>query len=98
MALGAGTAVTLLAAGSGTLSWPQWAQNPRHTGFLNVSGQDLNKILADIVYDPLVPQEQALNGGNLLVHYQTPLVDGNDVYMESKAGTYTWRVKSSESS
>ncbi len=33
--------------------------------------------------------EQALNSGDLLVHYQTPLIDGNDVYMESKAGSYT---------
>src|SRR2546426_2904944 len=70
-------------------SWPQWGQNPQHTGFLNVTGQKLNRILANIVYDPLVPDEQALNGGDLLVHYQTPLVDGNDVYMESKAGSYT---------
>src|SRR5437773_11349925 len=70
-------------------SWPQWAQNPQHTGFLNVNGQKLNKILANIVYDPLVPDEQALNGGDLLAHYQVPLVDGNDVYMESKAGSYT---------
>jgi hypothetical protein len=70
-------------------SWPQWAQNPQHTGFLNVAGQNLNQILANIVYDPLVPDEQAHNGGDLLAHYQTPLVDGNDVYMESKAGSYT---------
>jgi hypothetical protein len=70
-------------------SWPQWGQNPQHTGFLNVAGQSLNRILADIVYDPLVPQEQAKNGGDLLVHYQTPLVEGNDVYMESKGGSYT---------
>jgi hypothetical protein len=69
--------------------WPQWAQNPQHTGFLNVVGQNLNKILANIVYDPLVPDEQAHNDTDLLVHYQTPLVEGNDVYMESKAGSYT---------
>jgi hypothetical protein len=69
-------------------SWPQWAQNPQHTGFLNVVGQDLNRILANIVYDPLVPDEQALNDGDLLVHYQVPLVDGNDVYMASKSGQY----------
>ena len=23
--------------------WPQWMQNPQHTGFLNVVGQNLNK-------------------------------------------------------
>ena len=69
--------------------WPQWMQNPQHTGFLNVVGQNLNKILANIVYDPLVPDEQAHAGGDLLAHYQVPLADGNDVYMESKAGSYT---------
>lgn len=69
--------------------WPQWAQNPQHTGFLNVTGQNLNQILANVVYDPNVPDEQARTGGDLLVHYQTPLVDGDDVYMVSKAGSYT---------
>jgi len=83
-----GTFVQIQAAPSSP-SWPQWAQNPQHTGFLNVAGQALNKILANIVYDPLVPDEQALNDGDLLVHYQVPLVDGDDVYMESKAGSYT---------
>lgn len=72
-----------------SLAWPQWAQNPQHTGFLNVAGQPLNRNLVDVVYDPLVPDERAATGGDLLVHYQTPLVDGNDVFMESKAGTYT---------
>jgi len=70
-------------------SWPQWGQNAQHTGTLNVAGQNLNRILANIVYDPLVPDETAANGGDLLAHYQTPLVDGSDVYMESKSGTYT---------
>jgi hypothetical protein len=69
--------------------WPQWAQNPQHTGFLPVIGQHMDHILANIVYDPNVPDEQAQTGGDLLVHYQTPLVDGNDVYMLSKAGSYT---------
>lgn len=71
--------------------WPQWAHDPQHTGSINVAGQNLNRVLADIVYDPFVDQEKAPeNGdGDLLVHYQTPLVDGNDVYMEFKSGTYT---------
>src|SRR2546421_3043605 len=71
--------------------WPQWAHDPQHTGAINVAGQNLNNILANIVYDPFVEQEKAPeNGdGDLLVHYQTPLVDGNDVYMEFKSGTYT---------
>jgi hypothetical protein len=70
-------------------NWPQWAQNFQHTGFINVAGQNLNKNLVNIVYDPLVPMETSAVGGALLVHYQTPLVDGNDVFMESKSGTYS---------
>src|SRR5439155_11514003 len=89
------SAVLLLAAASALKAagpapfWPQWAANPQHTGFVPVAGQNLNRIAADVVYDPLVPQEQALNDGDLLVHYQVPLVDGNSVFMESKTGEYT---------
>jgi hypothetical protein len=78
-----------MGAAPGGPSWPQWAQNPQHTGFINVNGDSLNRILADIVYDPLVPSEQQHNDGDLLVHYQVPLVEGNDVYMESKSGNYS---------
>src|SRR6476620_11421469 len=81
--------ITLGMAAALADGWPQWMQNPQHTGFLNVVGQNLNQILANIVYDPLVPDEQAKNDGDLLAHYQVPLVEGNDVYMESKAGSYT---------
>src|SRR5256885_16229626 len=52
--------------------WPQWMQNPQHTGFLNVVGQNLNTILANIVYDPLVPDEQAKNGGFFFNHNPPP--------------------------
>jgi hypothetical protein len=71
--------------------WPQWGRDSQHTGRANVAAQNLNNVLADIVYDPFVDDEKApANGdGDLLVHYQTPLVDGNDVYMEFKSGTYT---------
>ncbi len=53
-----------------------------------MAGQRLNRQLADIIYDPFVPQEQAEQFGFLLAHYQVPLVDGNDVFMEFKTGTY----------
>jgi hypothetical protein len=76
--------------------WPQWGQNPQHTGMLNVTGQALNKILANIVYDPLVPEEQAGSGGDLLAHYQVTLLDGNDVFMEFKAGAFNARNFASE--
>jgi hypothetical protein len=71
-----------------TLSWLQWAQNPQHTGTINVAGQSINRKLADIVYDPLVPQEQDFGGGTLLAHYQVPILDGQDVFMEFKTGSF----------
>src|SRR5947208_11512420 len=85
--------VLLLAAGASASAqgWPQWGRNAQHTGTTSVTGQVANRILADVIYDPFVPQEKAdpLQAPDLLVHYQTPLVDGNNVYMEFKSGTYT---------
>ena len=85
---------TLLTVQSSTASWPQWGHDAGHSGSVNVVGQSPNQILADIVYDPFVEQEKAsglrvLGEADLFVHYQTPLVDGNDVFMEFKSGTYT---------
>ncbi len=80
-----GTVPAAITVGTG---WPQWGQNPQHTANPAVAGQSLNQILADIVYDPLAPQEQSANYNELVTHYQVPLVDGNDVYMEYKSGTY----------
>lgn len=70
--------------------WPQWAFDPQHTGQVSVFGQHLNHNLVNLVYDPLVPDEMGPDGGagDLLVHYQSPLVDGNDAYMMFKSGTY----------
>src|SRR5260370_42051069 len=70
-------------------NWPQWGQNPQHQGFLNVAGQSLNRTLADVVYDPFVSQEQAATGGDLLVHYQVPLLCCNDVFIELTTGQLT---------
>ncbi|HXM45010.1 MAG TPA: IPT/TIG domain-containing protein [Bryobacteraceae bacterium] len=80
-----GAVQTTIAVGTG---WPQWAQNAQHTGNPSVAGQSLSEILANIVYDPLVPEEQSANYDELVAHYQVPLVDGNDVYMEYKSGSY----------
>jgi len=41
-----------------------------------------------MTYDPFVAQEQAENNGELLAHYQAPLTDGQDVFMEFISGTY----------
>jgi outer membrane protein assembly factor BamB len=84
-----------LATTAGTASWPQWGQNPRHTGFLNVPGQPLKRNIVNVVYDPLVDEETA-SFGDLLVHYQVPLVDGDDVFMMFKKGHYApndWKTQ-----
>ena len=69
-------------------SWPQWGQNPQHQGFVSVAGQSLAGQLADLIYDPFVPAEQAEQGGDLLAHYQAPLAVGNDVFMEFETGRW----------
>lgn len=69
-------------------AWPQWGQNPQHTGFLPVAGQSLQGKLSDQIFDPFTAQEMAESSGALLMHYQVPLVNGNNVYMMFKTGTY----------
>src|SRR6516164_6751252 len=68
--------------------WPQWGQNPQHSGFIPTLGQNPNSKLASITYDPFVAQEQAENNGELLAHYLAPLTDGQDVFMEFIGGKY----------
>src|SRR6478736_5101661 len=73
-------------------SWPQWGLNAQHTLFDGgVVGQPLNQNIVNLVYDFNIDAEKADPNatGDLLVHYQVPLVDGNDVYIESKDGTYS---------
>jgi len=85
-----GTAIApIVATAAGPASWPQWGQNPQHTGQSSAVGQSADRLLADVVYDPFVPNEQKASFGDLLAHYQAPLLDGNDVFMEVKTGSYT---------
>lgn len=69
--------------------WSQWGANPQHAGMVGAVGQNAATQLADIVYDPFVSQEQSASNGELTVHYQAPITDGNDVYFMTKSGTYT---------
>jgi len=73
--------------------WAQWCFNPQHDTQVPVIGQSLNRNIVNIVYDPLVPEERAqyaavFGSPDLVAHYQDPLVDGNDVFMEFKQGPY----------
>jgi hypothetical protein len=84
--------VVFLSLNAGAQDWPQWSLNPQHTQFLHeTTGQPLNRNLVNLVYDFNTDAEKAdpNAGGTLLVHYQVPLINNNDVFIESKDGTYS---------
>lgn len=68
--------------------WGQWGQNSRHTGSVNIVGQSPDRILSTVVIDPWVPQKVNDSGGDLLAHYPSPVVDGNDVFLMLERGVY----------
>lgn len=73
-------------------AWSQWGRNAGHDGNAPVVGLPLERIDAQIVLDPFADIEKAQGGNRLLVHYQAPLVDGADLYLVVKSGTYTSRT------
>jgi outer membrane protein assembly factor BamB len=101
IATAAGLALQPAAAAAPTTNWAQWGQNAQHHGFVDTIGQAMNGSLAEVVYDPFVPEEQAANDGELLVHYQAPVIEQDNVFMEFETGTYnptdsttrTWHEK-----
>jgi len=76
-------------ASAAPAGWSQWGQDAQHRGFVAARGQGLERQLANLPYDPFVGQELADGGGALNVHYQAPLLRGDDVFMMFKTGTYT---------
>jgi hypothetical protein len=84
----------LTSFGGDRVFWSQWGRNAQHEGMVGSLGQPLNHKLADIVYDPFVPQEKKENvplygEGALTAHYQSTLIDDdNSFYMVQKTGTY----------
>ena len=73
--------------------WPQWGQNWAHTGRSCVAAQGFGTVLGTVVFDPFVPQEVEEAAGlfgrdALFVHYASPLIVGDDVYIAVKSGTY----------
>jgi hypothetical protein len=67
--------------------WQQWGQNSRHTGAVGVAGQKPDRVIGWFTYDDLA--DQMRGGGDLLVHYMAPLVDGDDIFTMSR-GDSTW--------
>jgi outer membrane protein assembly factor BamB len=68
--------------------WSQWGGTSLHTSSTSAVGQTPSVQLASLTYDPFVSQEQAEEHGVLLAHYQVPLIDGNQIFLEYKTGTY----------
>ncbi|HVE71642.1 MAG TPA: hypothetical protein VNI54_09765 [Thermoanaerobaculia bacterium] len=71
------------------ITWSQWGGGPRHTGSLPIRGDRFSLKLHESIVDPHVDIKRGEAGGSLLVHYQTPLSDGNEVFMEAIGGAYT---------
>ena len=67
--------------------WTQWGAGPAHESSSAATGQPFEYTLDDVIYDPLAPDEQQAGDGDLLVHYQAPIVDGSDIFMTFKSGT-----------
>jgi hypothetical protein len=69
-------------------TWGQWGNTAQHQGATTQPGQSVGHTLASTVYDPLAQLEKQDGEGDILLHYQTPLVDGDDVFMEHKSGGF----------
>jgi hypothetical protein len=75
-------------------NWPQWGSDPGHTGQACKGTRHFDRIAAHRTFDPFTEEEKAdalaIQGAPaLFTHYQSPLLVGNDVYMEFKSGDYT---------
>lgn len=78
-------------ASTASAQWSQFGGNPRHTSNTTTSAQSMARIVADVVHDPYVDYErQAAGGESLNVHYASPLLDGDDVFMSYKSTTFTF--------
>jgi hypothetical protein len=86
--LGSFLALTSTSFAAGPPGWLQWGSDARHTGFVPVAAQFPGAILSDTVIDPNA-LANLTEEGDLLVHYQVPLVEGNSVYMEFKGPTWS---------
>ena len=81
-------AILLLPVAGLAQGWSQWGQNSRHTGSVNVVGQSADRILSTLIIDPWAPRKVDDGGGDLLAHYPSPVVDGQDVFLMLEGGRY----------
>ena len=91
-----------MAAVASAQGWMQWGANARHESAVGASGQRLDRIQAEVVIDPFVIAEKTFAGGSLLTHYPVPLIDGDDLFVILKGGSFvdfqhrstqTWSVQ-----
>src|SRR5947209_3551684 len=73
---------------SAVTDWTQTGRTAEHAGTVCASGVPFSGT-STFVLDRNLPLETAEAGGALLVHYQVPLVVGDEVYAAVKGGTYT---------
>src|SRR2546429_9555876 len=67
-------------------AWPQWGQNPQHSGTAVAAGEELNRLLPGPTFDPFVPQGIKAPP-KFCPHYQAPLIHGRGVVIEVKTRT-----------
>lgn len=79
-----------IAVSADAQNWSQWAAGARHESSVDVIARRIDRIEQQVVIDPFADQmEQAEGGGDLLAHYPVPLIDGDDVVVILKSGTFT---------
>lgn len=69
--------------------WSQWGRTARHDSTSPAQGRPIDRIAARMVLDPFAGAEQAIEDGDLYVHYPVPLVDGDDLFVVRKSGTFS---------
>ena len=83
-----GLAAGCQSAASSCGDWLQWSQSSNHGGQVCVAAQAPSRILQTIEVDPFA-RAKSIVEGDLLVHYQVPLVVGDDLYTLHKLGSWT---------
>ncbi len=68
--------------------WSEHGRDARHSGQAPVKAQRLLRVLASADVDPFAARERTDAAGHLDVHYAAPILDGDDVFLELKGGTY----------
>ncbi|HLJ74726.1 MAG TPA: hypothetical protein VKU62_09085, partial [Thermoanaerobaculia bacterium] len=78
-------------------AWPQFGRDAAHTARTDTAAQPMATVLASVVMDPFVNAELAYYQTDLYVHYASPIIDGDDAFLQVKRGTFTpgnWSTQS----